>query len=308
MSCNICEDDYGMCWCENDCSYNICQDCCNNLKKNECPQCKGSIQLNWFFAGKIVKEKSEEEEGFIGFIQKINTSKRRIVAHDNDINYNYITREKNGGLDIDKKNIIRYDDYLNPSYQLGVLEINKTTNLTGPFVIVNECPQHMVWESGHIKDVTNIIDTVNERNKEMIENCHVFSLEVNKDCDCFRSLVEWGIALEMGKIMILEISLNNPKIKEFYTYVSDSIKSFEKLSFYKREAILCSHPSLNMNYKQYKKHMEKIISLKKSHLGKGNKEISMTDEETSLSYAYENGDSNNDSDREDWSGYGSHVG
>jgi len=260
MSCDICDDDYGMRWCENDCSYNICQYCCNKLKKNECPQCKGSIQLNWFFAGKIIDDDD-------GDWVKINTSKRRIVANDYEINNDFITKDKNGGLDIDKKNIIRYDDYINPSYQLGVLKINKTTNLTGPFVIVDECPGHMCWGSGNIKDVTNIIDTVNKRNKEMIEKCHVFSLEVNKDCDCFRSLVEWGIALEMGKIMILEISMNNPKIKEFYTYVSDSIKSFEKLSFYKREAILCSHPSLNMNYKQYKKHMEKIISLKKREDG-----------------------------------------
>jgi len=117
-----------------------------------------------------------------------------------------------------------------------------------------------------VKDITNITDIVNTRNTQMIKKCRAFSLEINNDSDCFRSFVEWGIALEMGKVLTLEVDINNKNIKEFYTYASDSIKSFEKVSFYKREAILRSHPSLNMNYKQYKKHMEQIISLKKQVL------------------------------------------
>lgn len=263
MSCNICEDDYGLSWCKNNCSYHMCQDCANKL--SECPQCKSSIQINYFFAGKITTIKDIRDGDWNGG-WTINMSTRRIVAYDSDIDDDIIINQKCGGLNINKKDIIRYSDYINPSFQLHTQKINSTTNLTGPCIILNKNinPSHGCWGNViEFNNITNIIDTVNKRNKEMIENCHIFSLEVNKDCDCFRSFVEWGIALEMGKIMILDISPNNIKLKDFYTYASDSIKTFEKLSFYKREAIIRAHPSLNLNYKQYKQHMENIILLKK---------------------------------------------
>ena len=42
----------------------------------------------------------------------------------------------------------------------------------------------------------------------MIEKCHVFSLRLNDDFDCYRSIAEWGIASSLGKILILEPMIN----------------------------------------------------------------------------------------------------
>ena len=98
MSCNVCEDDYGLSWCENDCSYHICQDCANKL--NECPQYKGSIQINWFFAGKINTIRDTRDGSYGRWT--INMSTRRIVAHDTD-NPDAITHPKCGDLNINKK-------------------------------------------------------------------------------------------------------------------------------------------------------------------------------------------------------------
>lgn len=253
MSCNICEDDYGMSFCENDCSYHICSDCCS--KMSECPQCNSSLHINWFFAGKM--------DG--------NMSKRRIVGHSEDAT----NLKKATGVN----QIVDYKDYIDLSKELAIEEIDSINNITGPCLIMKKVKNP---KSIQLKDITNITDIVNTRNKQMIEKCHVFTLEINNQYDCFRSFVEWGIALEMGKVLILEVPVNNKNIKEFYTYASDSIKSFEKISFYKREAILRSHPSLNMNYKEYKKHMEQLISFKKHHLNINDEEEESDDDNNEL--------------------------
>jgi hypothetical protein len=272
MSCNLCEDDYGMSFCENDCSYHICSDCCTNLK--ECPQCKGSLRIIWFFAGKISMQPHMSKRRLVGNTEVIEHLKKEM----------YVTE------------ITEYKDYTDLSKELPIEEIDSTNAIAGPFMIMKKIKKD---EKLEVKDITNITDIVNIRNTQMIQNCDVFSLEINNDYDCFRSFAEWGMALIMGKVLILVVPVICKNIEEFYTYASDSIKSFEKVSFYKREAILRSHPLIKMNYKQYKKHMEQIISFKKQKLT-----VSDDDDEDAASVEEE--DNNEDGD---WDGYMSeHVG
>lgn len=274
MSCNLCEDDYGMSFCENDCSYHICSECCTNLK--ECPQCKGSLRIIWFFAGKISMQPHMSKRRLVGNTEVIEHLKKEM----------YVTE------------ITEYKDYTDLSKELRIEEIDSTNAIAGPFMIMKKIKKD---EKLEVKDITNITDIVNIRNTQMIQKCDVFSLEINNDYDCFRSFAEWGMALIMGKVLILVVPVICKNIEEFYTYASDSIKSFEKVSFYKREAILRSHPLIKMNYKQYKKHMEQIISFKKQKLI-----VSDDDDEDEDAASVEEEDNNEDGD---WDGYMSeHVG
>jgi hypothetical protein len=192
-----------------------------------------------FFSGKIIDSDSFFDEHHDQHDYKPCEKTRLIVARDEQICE--LIEEEAGGLCLKQFEIIKYKDYMNLSKELPILKINPTTNLTGPCVIVSEHaePMHGCWFDDDCENVSTIPNIVNQRNREMIEKCHVFSLKINDENDCFRSLCEWGIASSMNKILILEISHNNPKIKEYYTFASESIESLEKLSFYKREAIFC---------------------------------------------------------------------
>tara|TARA_B100000902_G_C27222287_1_gene870340 strand:- start:228 stop:1184 length:957 start_codon:yes stop_codon:yes gene_type:complete len=50
---------------------------------------------------------------------------------------------------------------------------------------------------------------------------------------------------------------------EFYMFAAESIKTLDKLSFTKREAIFTSHPIFNITYKEYVKNLKNIISKKR---------------------------------------------
>ncbi|EGB04103.1 hypothetical protein AURANDRAFT_67502 [Aureococcus anophagefferens] len=66
-----------------------------------------------------------------------------------------------------------------------------------------------------VKDVT---ETLNKRNKEMIDNCDVFCLTVDAKRSCYRSFAEWGIALALGKVLILTYIDNRGLHPELYLY------------------------------------------------------------------------------------------
>ena len=108
-----------------------------------------------------------------------------------------------------------------------------------------------------------ITQIVEKRNKEMIEKCRVFSLKVNSENDCFCSFSEWGYALSLNKILVLDIDKRNPLLKEYYMYAIQSLNSFDKLHFTRKNAIIKYHPELECNdYNSYKKCMMNIISSK----------------------------------------------
>ena len=50
---------------------------------------------------------------------------------------------------------------------------------------------------------------------------------------------------------------------EIYMFAAESIKTLDKLSFTKKEAIFTSHPAFNITYRKYVKKLQSIISKKK---------------------------------------------
>tara|TARA_Y100000590_G_scaffold470621_1_gene667034 strand:+ start:5194 stop:6192 length:999 start_codon:yes stop_codon:yes gene_type:complete len=207
MACNICGDDYGMSWCE--CSYLTCPRCMEKYiqhqKKEICPQCKRSIRKNYFLAGKITEPKECRDDFAYNKC-------RRIVLPDCLIKENGIKlleSEKYGRLNIDKEQIMSYNDFIDLSKSIGVSEFkNEKFNLTGPCVLLNHIAGHGLWGPEQLvscKKDRELIDIVDKRNYEMIVNCDVFSLHINSNDDCFCSFSEWGLAKELGKILVLYV-------------------------------------------------------------------------------------------------------
>ena len=287
MTCNICDNDYGMSFCKNDCSYITCQNCAHKAKT--CPQCKIPLKINMFFAGKICADLTEEdlEKSSVCYydLHRPCEKTRRFVTHS-DYCKDQITCSKHGRLELHKKDIIDYSDYIDTKKELSNQEIGPTTNLTGPFIVIHkDCvTNHGCWQQSFYDDVTDIPNIVNERNNEAIKKSDVFSLKINSKRDCFRSMAEWGIASLLGKTLILEpidpdrdpdprgMGMRDKHTRDeyiekinsdFYMFAAESIQSLERLSFQRREAIFTSHPRLDINYKKYKQMMEKLISRKK---------------------------------------------
>ena len=318
MTCNLCENDYGISLCN--CSYLMCHECINKLETPNCPQCRSRLIIKYFFAGKITTRWQNEYT-------------RRFVIKAEHEDFEDMIRglqyPKIGNLKIKNQDVIDYDNYINVEQELNIQQINPTTAITGPYVIVDNLDgmQHGIWERGYL-DVEPISDIVNKRNYQAIENCDVFVLELNFMYDCFRSIAEWGIASALGKTLIIlfpdedeqlcedEISeterdlknlfKDNEKINranknpfspreeeeeeeeeeehwasnyilrefiktksdkmqsEFYMFAAESIKTLDKLSFTKKEAIFTSHPTFNITYREYVKKLQSIISKKRS--------------------------------------------
>ena len=248
-----------------------------------------------------------------------------------------MTSQKGGNLTIKDEDFLDYDNYINVEQELNIQQINQTTAITGPYVIVDDSSvcNHGCWESVGLLDIKPISDIVNKRNYQAIENCDVFVLELNFTYDCFRSIAEWGIASALGKTLIIlfpdeqlyeqlynlntedeiyedeiyktetdlknllkenekrnrenkrcpwtpvaqeeeedENSGSNYLVKnfiknkldkmqsEFYMFAAESIKTLDKLSFTKKEAIFTSHPAFNITYRKYVKKLQSIISKK----------------------------------------------
>lgn len=284
----VCEDDHGLCYCENDCTYLICNDCKKKLEENICPQCKCELKINIFFAGKIGELVNNVPCGVTRryVLPEYNHTDNAEAAVPGGMDVfnievlNMLTNEKYGSMMLHPESIISYEHYIDLKRDLHVEPVNDTLNVTGPcvildFNIINQlCVMHGCWNEDDIellsgKDLTKISDIVNKRNREMIEKCHVFSLRLNDEFDCYRSIAEWGIASSLGKILILEPMDLSTTIKknganEFYLFATESIKTLEKLSFPRRNAIFKTHPRINMTYKECKEYMFQLINFKSS--------------------------------------------
>lgn len=276
MTCEICQDDYGMSWCESDC--HICYDCVKTLEN--CPKCKCKMSgFTHFLAGKIIPpyyyptifpNKLNKDEKYY------EVKDRRIVATESDIVCGNVNSRKAGAIKIDEEDIISREDFTNLSQKLPrSIKIDDHVYLSGPCMILNkdfeashgwwynDCESNEIEQLDHIADSEDMMNVTNQRNSEMIENCDVFTLTLSDGLNCYRSIAEWGIALRMGKIMILNIDIPVEEAGEFYLFAFDSLHSLKKLSFQRREAILRSHPLNRCGYKQYKLQMEIIIKSKK---------------------------------------------
>ena len=274
MSCNICEDDYGYingCGC----SYLMCESCSGKVcnENDKCPQCSKSIRTPYFLSGKINLRNLR------------NGPEYRLIVYDDKETIKKITTgggvacSKHGIINLHStEQLIKYSDFVNINKSLPMRPINKLISITGPCIFINkgiEC-QHGGVElrvngrdlnstgmRGLYRDISMITQIVEKRNKEMIEKCRVFSLKVNSENDCFCSFSEWGYALSLNKILVLDIDKRNPLLKEYYMYAIQSLNSFDKLHFTRKNAIIKYHPELECNdYNSYKKCMMNIISSK----------------------------------------------
>ena len=250
--CNICNDDYGYKYCK--CNFLICKDCLDKIKDYKCPQCNISMKKNYFFAGKILNYETDEmhNEGFMPHYNRI------IVAHEDDISW--ISYQKRGGIDV--KLIISYEDYKNLS--IPIKAQLSTYNIVGPCAILNDKNKdfsHGHWPEDYLlSDITNMSNIVIERNDEMIKSCDIFSLKIPEDLDCFKSFSEWGQAKALNKTLIIFGNLTD----ELYLFCQESIDSFQKLCYMKRDPIIFNHPELPFKtYSEYKKSLMKIINERK---------------------------------------------
>tara|TARA_B000000565_G_scaffold238888_1_gene202069 strand:- start:1265 stop:2068 length:804 start_codon:yes stop_codon:yes gene_type:complete len=250
--CNICNDDVGWKFCE--CNFLICDDCLDKIKDYKCPQCKVSMKKNYFFAGKILNYEEIDSESYY------NTHQNRIVvAEEEDIDQ--ISYHKFGN--IDKKLIMSKKDYTNLS--ISIKAELPTYNLVGPCAILNNKKKeelyHGMWYDNYLsKDITNISNIVIERNDQMINSCDIFSLKIPKNLDCFKSFSEWGQAKVLDKILIIFGSLTD----ELYLFCQESIDSFQKIGYERRNPIIFNHPELPFKtYREYKKSLIKIIEKRK---------------------------------------------
>lgn len=265
MTCNICDNAYGFTFgC--DCSFLMCEECSkkhlDSKKKDECPQCRKSLKIKNFFSGKINNMSpnrlfvyNDQHETKNEALSGAFCSKHGIIKLKND------------------KQLITYSKFNNANTSLPVVSIDNFNITTGPCVLINHD-----LTSGHgylngdyesdgteyllrnVKGITNIVYT---RNTEMIHKCNVFVLSINNDNDCFCSYSEWGQALVLKKILILNINKENKKLKEYHMYAIQSIQSLEKLKFTKREFVIRFNPEIDFNdYISYKKFMLSIINLK----------------------------------------------
>ena len=279
MACMLCENNYGISLCN--CTYLICHECIDKLQNPNCPQCRSRLNIKLFFAGKITAS-------------DVNKYNRRFVVKSEYNDFQHITHlltsDKGGRLEIKDTDIIPYDKFIITKETLDIQQITKTTALTGPYIIVdsNCTVNHGIWNEKDFLNVEPISDIVNKRNYESIDNCDVFVLKLNEEYDCFRSIAEWGIASALGKTLIIlfpdhyykyeqydQPDQDNQKFNkyyhyskyhmaiEFYLFAAESIKTLDKLSFTKREAIFTSHPIFNITYKDYVRKLQYIISQKK---------------------------------------------
>jgi hypothetical protein len=273
--CNICENEIGLKWCS--CIFKMCEICAKSLNVFECCNCRKSLKKRIYFAGKIFPSR------FINF------DKRILVLDTTDKNetLQHLSGEKNIGIVLNSNSVITLSYFLNVKKKLPTINCERHI-LVGPCIILkdNVFPQHGWFADDN--PLVNInknsnITILNKRNIEMITNCDIFILTLNKNTDCFCAIKEWGIALSYNKIMVIDYEIhrnldetndyecygsklhihNYSSLKEFYTFAQDSIDSFEKLDVLMRDTIIKSIPDFMFNdWITYKIWLQKIIQSK----------------------------------------------
>ena len=253
--CNICTDDYGYKFCK--CNFLMCSNCLDKIEDYKCPQCNISMKKNYFFAGKILKSITIQitEDGLNP--HEVPHYNRIVVAQED---FGEISSDKGGC--VDESRLISYNDYTNLSKPIKAVEYDRY-NLIGPCAILNNETKtlaHGYWDDHYLSSIVDISNIVIDRNKEMINNCDIFSLEVPNKLDCFKSFSEWGQATTLKKTLIIYGNLSD----ELYLFCQESIESFQKLSYTERDPIILNHPDLPFKtYSEYKKSLIKVINKKK---------------------------------------------
>lgn len=238
----------------------------------KCMICKSKVpRLKYFFAGKIQSEEIDDEE-----FSKPDTSTRICV-----INKNYWNNDEHmiNNLRSDKCasweeantiDFVNLKDFIDTELKLpNIMQVKYI--ITGPTCIIDaECInsiQHACWYENYLLSSKELIPILNIRNDEMIEACNVFSLEIDEQFSCFRSITEWGIAKEKKKLLLIYFnSKDKKKCAEFYTHIQDCLNCINKLDERMKELVIFCHPKLNKlfsGFQEYKSYLEDIIDFKK---------------------------------------------
>jgi hypothetical protein len=258
--CGICNDELGLKWCS--CSYILCPLCYDNLTKPECPGCRSCLLKKIYFAGKIVIENNINET-------------RIIVLDSYDINRFIEIIQTESDISIPYNNdVLKFNNYINLQNPIPMPNYQNKYIITGPCVIINGQNLDYCHFNTHDLELTNLtdkVDILNKRNKEMINNCDIFILTINEKMDCYCSFKEWGIAYALGKILILNILEIIDNFTELYTYAQDSLSSFENINILTRDTIIKHIPNFKFsNWISYKKALIEIIEHKNIRIDNGN--------------------------------------
>jgi hypothetical protein len=262
------------CYCDKECMDKY-------ISKNsfKCMICKMKPQrLKYFFAGKISLKKETEEyapDDYFEYDKPNDKTRIFVLEKGNWTDKNLIENfesEKCAQWELDKEQeFTDLKDFLNLEEKLPNIKM-KDYIITGPTCIMNTdeltsiC--HGSWQSNPLLDTSNMIKILNIRNYEMISSCNIFSLEVDENFSCYRSITEWGIAKEKGKILLINFeSKDKSKCAEFYTHIHECLDSINSLDERMKELIIYCHPILCeqfSGFKQYKEYLEDIVKHKRS--------------------------------------------
>ena len=283
--CNICLQTQNIliqlcptckCYCDKECLIKYI-----NHSSFKCMICKKQAQrLKYFFAGKISLQDvgnhacSDFEKPNLNtrilvldknhFYNKDNSFKTNISGFLHSEKCAYWTEIDENEIYIDISNFLNLEEKLPSKKMVDYIIVGPTCIMdTSELFTIN----HGCWLNNPLLDTHEMVKTLNIRNNEMIEDCDVFSLEVDEIFSCYRSITEWGIAKEKGKILLIYFENNNKsKCAEFYTHIRDCLESVNKLDERNKELVIYCHPILKnlfSGFIEYKSYLEEIINLKK---------------------------------------------
>ena len=221
----------------------------------------------YFFSGKIARTSID--------------LRQRILVVDDETHedlFDNLTHEKVGNVQretICESQIVRMSDFMDLDRRVYHAPIVKDGyELVGPAVLstrrdgwvfchsVIDIPDMGLSDS----DRAQLGQVINQRNRWAIERCDVFSLELKGPSpDCFQSMSEWGMALANNKMCIMYFGGFVPKVqkKEFWTFMRQSLDSFEGVAQADRDAAIRAHPVLPMRtFSQYKQYIHDLMDHK----------------------------------------------
>ena len=266
------------CYCDRQCMIKY-------ISKNgfKCMICKMKPQrLKYFFAGKISLKQITTEytpDDYINEYDKPDDKTRIFVLNKGDWTDKQIIEnfesDEGAQWELDKEQkFTDLKDFLNLEEKLPNIKM-KDYIITGPTCIMDI---NQLWSAGHgvevwisnpLLDIREMVNILNIRNDEMISSCNIFSLDIDENFSCYRSITEWGIAKEKGKILLINFeSKDKSKCAEFYTHIQECLDSINSLDERMKELIIFCHPILCdqfSGFKAYKEYLENIVKHKISN-------------------------------------------
>jgi len=107
-------------------------------------------------------------------------------------------------------------------------------------------------------------NSTGKKNSKSLKECDIFTLRIKNPNQLYYGLVEWGKAMELGKVLVIIYDFEyvvqdwNMFEKKLFKYLmKDSLKSFKKLSKVMKDNIMKKHKQFEVqNFKQYKEYIK----------------------------------------------------